>query len=201
VLTVAKGRLGRWGRQALALVDAADYAAQGAYVWASLGNAMSHINAASYERARRLANLAVFAIALQCRRLNKAEPVDETFVARKWYDFEFLLLALIRLRRIAQHVANLPELTPVLAPALAEFDMALPGLRLMRNVAEHVDDYAFDKGHNPGVTKEMLEVSTLESDGPTLTWLGASLNATRALHAAEMLFQAIQNAGAAYTEG
>jgi hypothetical protein len=162
---------------------------------------MSHANAESYERARRLANLAVYAIALQCRRLNTAEPEDEAFVFRKWYAFEFLLLSLIRLRRIAQQIAGLPELAPVLAPALSEFDMALSGLTLMRNVAEHADDYAFDKGRNPRVTKEMLEVSTLELDGPTLTWLGASLNATRALQAAEVLFQAIQNAWAAYTEG
>jgi len=159
---------------------------------------MSQTNAGTYKRFRRLANLAVFAIDLQCRRLNSVELEDEKFVFRKWYDFEFLLLALIRLRRIAQQVADLPEVTVSLTPALTTFDASLPGLKLMRNVSEHIDDYASGKGRNRGVSKEMLEVSTLGPNGPTLTWLGSELNAQYALEAAERLFREIQQVGNAF---
>lgn len=161
---------------------------------------MIQSNAAAYERARRLANLAVFAINMQCRRLEAAEPEDEAFVFRKWYDFEFLLLALIRLRRIAQQAAGLPEVAVVLTPALSEFDTTLPGLKLMRDVSEHIDEYAFDKGRKREVKREMLEVSTLDSDGPTLGWLGGELNAARALQASGALFRAIQQAGTSFSQ-
>lgn len=160
---------------------------------------MTHTSALSYERWTRLANLATFAIDLQCKRLNTVESQDEQFTFRKWYDFEFLLLALIRLRRIAQQVANLSELTALLSPALREFDASLPGLKRMRDVGEHMDEYAVGRGRHREVDMEMLEVSTLDSDGPTLTWLGTSLNANCALRASEELFRAIEQVGASFT--
>ncbi len=65
---------------------------------------------ATYERARRLANVAVWSVELQCRRLQSVEPEDATFVLRKWADFDFLVVALTRLRRAAQLAASIPEL-------------------------------------------------------------------------------------------
>ena len=83
--------------------------------------------------------------------------------------------------------------------AITAFEARLPGLKLMRDVAEHIDDYALDNGRNRAVTKEILEVSTFAEDGPTLRWLGAELNAQQALVASEALFQAIQQAASSFT--
>ena len=62
-------------------------------------------------------------------------------------------------------------------------------------MAEHVDDYALDRGRAKGVRRQQLEVSVI-TGGPTLTWLGHSLNAADALHASQILFRAVQDAGA-----
>ena len=52
---------------------------------------ISATDAAVIERAYRLANKAMFTIALQVRRLDFFEPEDETFVFRKHADWEFLI--------------------------------------------------------------------------------------------------------------
>jgi hypothetical protein len=151
---------------------------------------------ATYERARRLANLAVWSIDLQCRRLRSAEPEDSTFVLRRWADFGFLVVSLIRLRRAAQLAASLPNVQPLILPAIECFDAALPGLKAMRDVAEHIDDYALDCGRIPTIPPQSLEVSTLEERGPTLHWLD-TLNAREALHVSQRLFAAIRDSSEA----
>jgi len=148
--------------------------------------------AATYERARRLANVAIWSVELQCRRLRGTEPEDATFVLRKWADFGFLVVSLIRLRRAAQLAARVPEIEPALGNAIKQFDRALPGLKTMRDVAEHIDDYALDQGRTTSIVRQSLEVSTLEEEGPTLHWLGATLNALHALQASQRLFAAIK---------
>ncbi|WP_144007161.1 hypothetical protein [Pelomonas sp. KK5] len=154
--------------------------------------------AATYERARRLANLAVWSVDLQCRRLRSTEPEDEVFLFRKWADFGFLVVALTRLRRAASLAAELPEIRLLVQPALRQFDLSVPDLKRMRDVAEHIDDYALDRGRSRSVARNSLEVSSLNDDGPTLEWLEARLNAEEALHAAQRLFRAIQEASSAF---
>lgn len=157
---------------------------------------------ATYERARRLANVAMWSIDLQCRRLRGTEPEDETFVFRKWADFDFLVVGLTRLRRAAQLAADIPGLESV-ADAIADFDHALPDLKTVRDVAEHIDAYAVDKGfkspkkndepNKKTVVRQSLEVSTMDDDGPTLHWLDASLDARDAFRASQRLFEAIKD--------
>lgn len=151
-------------------------------------------SAATYERARHLANVAIWSVELQYRRLRSAEPEDAVFVLRKWADFTFLVVSLSRLRRAAQLAAGVPELQPVLTEAIDQFDRALPGLNDMRNVGEHIDDYAVDQGRKKTIARQALEVSTLEEEGPTLHWLGAKLNAPEALEVSQHLFTAIKEA-------
>jgi hypothetical protein len=148
--------------------------------------------AATYERARRLANVAIWSIELQCRRLEAVEPEDAEFVLRKWADFDFLIVALTRLRRATALAAKIPQLRASLEEALEQFDKALPDLKKMRDVAEHVDDYAADQGRQKAVARQSLEVSTMEADGPTLSWLQASLNAWEAAQASRALFAALR---------
>lgn len=148
--------------------------------------------AATYERARRLANIAIWSVHLQCRRLRAAEPEDVDFVLRKWADFDFLVVALVRLRRAARLTAQVPELESSLLAAIETFDSTLPGLKRLRNVAEHIDDYAVDRGREQSVGRQSLEVSSLDAEGPTLHWLDSALNATEALQASERLFAAVK---------
>jgi hypothetical protein len=153
---------------------------------------------ATYERARRLGNLAMWSVDLQCRRLRSTEPEDEAFLFRKWADFGFLVVALTRLRRAASLAAECPEIRSVIEPAIRQFDCAVPDRKRMRDVAEHIDDYALDRGRSRSVAHHSLEVSSLNDDGPTLEWLEARLNAEEALRAAQELFCAIQEASSAF---
>jgi hypothetical protein len=155
-------------------------------------------SAATYERARRLANASMFAVDLQVRRLQSAEPEDGRFVFREWFDFDSLVVALTRLRRAAVLAANIPEIEPPMKGALKEFDSSLPALKRLRDVAEHFDDYAVDKGRNRAVGRKDLEVSDIDLDGPTLSWLGVQLNASAARDAAAQLFSAIRAAASTF---
>jgi hypothetical protein len=124
--------------------------------------------------------------------------LDEVFVLRKLTDFTFLVVSLTRLRRAAQLAAGVPELQLLLSEAIGQFDRALPGLNVMRNVGEHIDDYGIDQGRNKAIARQSLEVASLEEEGPTLHWLGAKLNAHEALEAGRHLFVAVKEASRAF---
>jgi hypothetical protein len=140
--------------------------------------------------------VSLWAINLQCRRLRSSEPEDDSFVLRKWVDFDFLIVALTRFRRAAKIAANIPEIHSEVATALKEFDSALPHLKKMRDVAEHIDDYAIEQGREASVERGLLEVSSLNDgeDGLILGWLGHQLNADKALSASRKLFDTIRKA-------
>jgi hypothetical protein len=159
---------------------------------------MKPTSAATYERARRLANLSLWAIDLQCRRLASSQPEDSVFVFRKWADFDFLVVSLTRLRRAAQLAASIPEVQPSLAAAIREFDAALPHLKRMRDVAEHIDDYAVDRGRDGNIARQSLEVSLMSEDGSMLKWLGGELSTHEALRASQRLFEAIKAASSVF---
>jgi hypothetical protein len=150
------------------------------------------LDMATYERARRRANIAVWTIALQRRRLRSEEPEDNEFVFRKWADFDFLIVSLTRLRRAAVLASRVPGIRTEIQAALKQFDASLPGMKTMRDVAEHFDEYAMDKGKNKTVKRPSLEVSSLNDQ--ILQWLGVELDTDLALRASEQLFSAIVNA-------
>lgn len=161
---------------------------------------MQPTSAATYERARRLANVSVWTIKLQCRRLSTSEPEDNAFVFRIFADFEFLIVALTRLRRAAKLASGIPEIQNVMLQALHSFDSTLPHLKKFRDVAEHFDEYAVDQGHDKSTRRGALEVSTISDPGPTLNWLGHEINASDALVASQELFAAIKGASSAITK-
>lgn len=158
-------------------------------------------SASTYDRARRLANMSMFAVDLQVRRLQSIEPEDGRFLFRKWFDFDSLVVALTRIRRAAALARTVPEIKGPLNTALSEFDSALPDLKRLRDVAEHFDDYAVDSGRLATVRRQDLEVSSIHGTGSTLNWLGVQLNASVALDAASRLFRAIQDASALVRSG
>src|SRR5438876_156473 len=120
------------------------------------GDSPSH--GATYERARRLANLARWTVALQRRRLKTDEPEDGEFLFRRWADFQFLIVALTRLRRAATLAAKVPTLPNTIKGALANFDFALPTLKNMRDIAEHFDDYALNRCRDSNIVVRALKL-------------------------------------------
>lgn len=134
----------------------------------------------------------MWTIALQRRRLKTDEPEDGDFLFRKWSDFQFLIVSLTRIRRAAILAAKVPEISRAMRNALSDFDAALPNLKSMRDVAEHFDDYAMDRGRNSAIGRSSLEVGII---GDTVfQWLGFELDADSALSTARQLFKAIQQA-------
>jgi hypothetical protein len=149
-------------------------------------------DAALLERAKSLSNQACFTIALQRRRLRSVEPEDDIFIFRWLADLQFLLVALRRLRRAAQLAANPTHLRPAIMAAIADFDAALPGLATMRNVGEHIDNYALNdpKRHHRNVKPGQLQVGSW--DGTVFTWLGHQLDIDVAVAAGDKLFLAVK---------
>jgi hypothetical protein len=152
---------------------------------------------ATLERCCRLVNVELHAVVLQRRRLRSSEPEDEDFIMRWWTDLGFLIVALLRLRRAAGIVLGTTYASDELRSALATFDAAIPSLRLMRNIAEHADDYALDspKRHVKTIDRRQLEVG--QWDGTTFYWLQETdgtphqLNVDLALAAAEDVFRVL----------
>jgi hypothetical protein len=146
------------------------------------------------ERARSLCSEACFTVALQRRRLRSAEPEDDKFIFRWWADLQFLIVALRRLQRAAQIATHVPEVHLQVIEAITEFKASLPGLDTLRNIGEHIDEYAVDspKRHDISIDRRGLQVGTW--DGTTFSWLNQQLNIDTAMLAAEKLFLAVKRA-------
>jgi hypothetical protein len=140
----------------------------------------------------------MYTVALQVRRLGSEEPEDSTFVLRWWADLQFLIVALRRLRRAAELAAKTDDRAAPVRAAIAAFDAALPGLAIMRNVGEHVDDYALDspRRRHKAIDRRQLQVGSW--DGQTYHWLRdddeecLELDVRRAKGAAEKLYVAVR---------
>jgi hypothetical protein len=102
------------------------------------------------------------------------------------------------LRRAAKLAASIPETQSSVGTALKEFDAALPHLKRMRDIAEHIDEYAVDQGRQRSVVRQSLEVSSMSDHGSTLEWLGGRLNSHEALQASQRLFEVIKEASRAF---
>jgi hypothetical protein len=156
--------------------------------------------AAALERACSLMNEAMYTVALQRRRLTTAEPEDQEFVMRKWADWQFFIMALWRLRRNAMIATRLASTRTAAHRAISEFDRDIPGLKRLRDVGEHIDDYAIDAAgrHVKSITRRQLQVGSWTDT--TLSWaIGVgdtgteiNLNAETAVEAAERLLVAIR---------
>ena len=116
------------------------------------------------------------------------------FILRWWADLQFLIVALSRLRRSAQIAQSVATASAAIESAIREFDQALPCLKTMRNIGEHVESYAVDdpKRHNKSVSHSQLQVG--QWDGTVYVWLGESLNIDVALDAAQKLLGAVRGA-------
>lgn len=88
---------------------------------------------------------------------------------------------------------RVPDQRPTIQQAIKAFDEALPVLSRLRNVGEHIDDYAVGEGFDSSVRWGQLQVGGW--DGVTFAWLGTELNADRAMEAERKLVGEIEWAG------
>jgi hypothetical protein len=87
---------------------------------------------------------------------------------------------------------KVPFVTKDVKAALRKFDQALPHLARLRNIGEHINEYAVDSEsrHDKAVSRKELQVGSW--NGAVYEWLGTQLNVYDALIAAEELYAALQ---------
>lgn len=116
----------------------------------------------------------------------RQEPSSEPGGAFQWWiDLQFFIVALRRLRRAAELATRVAGQREAIRAAIAAFDEATPDLRLLRNVGEHIDEYALGAGYEKSVRWRQLQVGGW--NGKTFRWLDIDLNAEKAMDAARDL--------------
>ena len=138
------------------------------------------------ERAYSLATEYMYSISLQRRRVEIIEPEDDEFIMRRWVDIQFLISGLVRLRKCVLIASQVPEAKIAISQAVEEFDKRLPALQNLRNVVEHIDEYAIDQGRNKSMSRGQVQVGSII--GAELNWLGPRLDLDEAKSAAEQLY-------------
>jgi hypothetical protein len=111
---------------------------------------------------------------------------------RQGIDLHFLVVALTRLRRAVGLATRVKGLQDQLIDHLVDFDQDVPALTLLRNVAEHFDDYTTGKGRNAQARRHQLQVWSLGDDGKrglVWRWLGVELPVEAAHAAATSLYR------------
>ena len=131
----------------------------------------------------------MFTIALQRRRLRSTEPEDATFTFRWRADLQFFVVALTRLRSAAKAFRKARWVK--IDEAITRFDEALPSLLLMRDVAEHIDEYAVDSSKRLRKHVQRFELAVFQWNGSTFKWLGTDFDIGAASEAAKELFNSM----------
>lgn len=150
-------------------------------------------DAVMVERSWSLMNESMRAIDLQRRRLRSSEPEDADFIFRWWVDLQFLIVALRRLRRSAELATRVSIAKTIVTNAIKQFDRELPMLQKMRNVGEHIDDYAVDSERRRHKDVERFSLQVGSFDGTTYEWLGAHLNIDEAHSASTHLLGVVRS--------
>lgn len=155
---------------------------------------MDEAELAKWDRSRSLASFHVHAIAMQVRRIRTPISPDDEFVLRPIAEFGFLCVSLIRLRRAAIIAASIPSLRDKIEAALGDYDKAIPGVKKLRDIAEHFDDYILMKGRDKTIPasriRSGLQVASWSQD--SFCWLDVELKFDDCLKAAFDLFFVIK---------
>lgn len=152
-------------------------------------------NKAVLERAFNLANEYMHTIDLQYQRIKRKEPEDAKFVMRWWVDLQFLILALSRFRKSVSIASKIIPISQDVKTALKIFDVAIPDLRKLRDVGEHLDVFAIDDPNRnkkyKNISRTQLQVGSW--DGVVYEWLDVKFNVKEARNEAIKLYKTLQN--------
>ncbi len=150
------------------------------------------------ERAKSLANQWMWAVSLQHDRITRPRPQDKAFHPFRVdtfneADVHFLLIALRRLRAVATTLEHAPQEWDPGRRAIEAFDARLPWLKRLRDVFEHLEDYAVDSNlRRSNTARRELQVWSNSEDG--MQWLGHDVDWKEALLAAEDLYGVVKTA-------
>ena len=154
--------------------------------------------AAVVERAKSLANRWMWAVSLQHDRITRPRPQDKEFHPFGGGTFDeadvhFLVIALWRLRTVATTVEHVPQVWDSVRNAIKAFDDRLPWLKRLRDVFEHLEDYAVDSTlRRTDTSRRELQVWAGSKKG--IQWLGYDVDWKEALSAAQDLYHAVKTA-------
>lgn len=139
-----------------------------------------------------------FGVDLAVERLRALPPDTSNGDGRALVDTTSLVIALWRLRVVAEAETSVTDAHPALVAALGAYDAALPDLRKLRNVTMHFDNYVLenDKRQNRVMPDGPLigprDLWAISHSPLGVRWLGVSLTYSQALAAARALYDAIQ---------
>ena len=154
---------------------------------------------AVYKDARILANIYVHAVAMQISRVRQEVSDSDLFIMRQFVDLEFLLVTLVRLKRAACAIREVPVAREAMQQVIKEYDRRLPALKNLRDITEHYDDYLLEQGRISKADRSGLLARTIRSglltkimSPESIDWMGYSMNLNEIMAAAEALFQEIK---------
>ncbi|MBL0350205.1 MAG: hypothetical protein IPP68_07515 [Elusimicrobia bacterium] len=154
--------------------------------------------AAIVERSRSLGNSWMFAVGLEHARITKPRPQDKAFHpfdtdSFNEADVHFLAIALRRLRTVASTLEHVPPVWDSIRNAIQIFDEKLPWIKHVRDVFEHLVDYAVDSNLRRTKTSRR-ELQVWASSETGMQWMGYDIDWKVGLLAANDLFNAIKAA-------
>jgi hypothetical protein len=152
-------------------------------------------------RADMVANDAALAIDMQLARIRDGfRSKDPDTVWNVFIDIEFLISSLWKMRLAGKLALSV---TGRSWTALRDFDVAVPNLKLMRDVMQHLDEYGRDGGtrrHFNPRTGQLIGRRYLHSQisfsDKSFNWLGGALDFDQAHNASLQLLSAIRKARA-----
>ena len=149
---------------------------------------------ATYEDARFIANLYVYAVRSQIDRIQEVSPEEDSFIMRQFIDIEFLLTALIRLRRCAYMLSEIPQARYLMKNAIDDFDRENPHIKPLRDITEHYDEYLRKIGRNQDIDKDIVRKGILKKilSEEDMEWMGFRVNFNSCLKSAEVLFEKVK---------
>jgi hypothetical protein len=150
------------------------------------------------ERAMSLATEWMWAVSLQYDRIINPRPQDQAFHQFGVNDFNeadihFFVIALRRLRQSATTIEQVPQQWDTIRRAIDEFDKRVPWLKHLRDVFEHLEDYAIDSNCRKSTTS-CREIQVWSASKHSLIWLGYNVDYQEAHLAAKELYKAILSA-------
>lgn len=143
------------------------------------------------QKAVSFATAELGAMRLQSKRLQAATAGTDDVSSQSWSDAQFFLVALTRFKHSVQVATSFDGFIPSseLFEAQRELDASAPELKLMRDVGEHLEDYAAGSGRKDEARDD--EIHTAVVTAHSFNWIGREVKFRAAISAAEKVIQAL----------
>lgn len=149
-----------------------------------------------FEKAIRLATTILFSIELQYERMQTNGSKDISIASQiKWIDFQFFIIALNRLEKVACLLKSIHIIKSKIKLAIKEFNKSIPDLKTIRNIIEHLEEYAKGSGNlNKNGEEEIISRHGIENHsilGSKWSWLEYKIDIDISFEASKKLYSTI----------